>query len=78
MGTEIELSFIEQIKILLDRNNMTMSDLASKLNTSRQNLHNKFARNKLSESEMEQIAKAMGYKLIINLEPINPKGVKRK
>ena len=67
MGAEIELNFVEQVKLLLDRKNMTVADLAVKLGTSRQNLHNKFSRNKLSEPEMEEIAKAMGCKLQICL-----------
>lgn len=48
-----------KIKIILGRRNMTVSDLAKKLNTSRQNLTNKFARNNFSEKELQEIAEAM-------------------
>ena len=44
-GEIMQLSVSEKIKIILGRRNMTVSDLAKKLNTSRQNLTNKFARN---------------------------------
>lgn len=55
----MQLSVSEKIKIILGRRNMTISDLAKNLNTSRQNLTNKFARNNFSEKELQQIAKAM-------------------
>lgn len=69
MGKKLEVSFSEQVKLLLDRKDMSMTDLANNLGTSRQNLHNKFARNKFNEDEMEAIASAMGYNLVISLEP---------
>ena len=55
----MQLSVSEKIKIILGRTNMTVSDLAKKLNTSRQNLTNKFARNNFSEKELQEIAEAM-------------------
>lgn len=55
----MQLSVIEKIKIILGRRNMTVSDLAKKLNTSRQNLTNKFSRSNFSEKELRQIAEAM-------------------
>lgn len=55
----MQLSVSEKIKIILGRRNMTISDLAKNLNTSRQNLTNKFARNNFSEKELQQIAEAM-------------------
>jgi hypothetical protein len=73
MGTDIELSFAEQIKVLLDRDKLTMTDLANRLDTSRQNLHNKFVRNKFSEQEMEEIAFALGYKFTIKLDKLPSK-----
>ncbi len=39
----------EKIKVLLGRRNMTLSDLAVALKTSRQNLTNKLSRNNLSD-----------------------------
>ena len=58
-GEIMQLSVSEKIKIILGRRNMTVSDLATKLNTSRQNLTNKFARNNFSEKELQEIAEAM-------------------
>ena len=55
----MQLSVSEKIKIILGRRNMTVSDLAKKLNPSRQNLTNKFARNNFSEKELQEIAEAM-------------------
>ncbi len=55
----MQLSVSEKIKIILGRRNMTVSDLAKKLNISRQNLTNKFARNNFSEKELQEIAEAM-------------------
>lgn len=55
----MQLSVSEKIKIILGRRNMTVSDLAKKLNTSRQNLTNKFSRSNFSEKELRQIAEAM-------------------
>lgn len=55
----MQLSVSEKIKIILGHRNMTVSDLAKKLNTSRQNLTNKFARNNFSEKELQEIAEAM-------------------
>jgi len=67
MAVRMELDFVEQVKILLDRDGLTVADLAARMGTSRQNLHNKFSRNRLSEPEMEEIAEAMGYELRILL-----------
>ena len=55
----MQLSVSEKIKIILGRRNMTVSDLAKKLNPSRQNLTNKFSRSNFSEKELRQIAEAM-------------------
>ena len=38
---------------------MTVSDLAGKINTSRQNLTNKLSRNNFSEKELRMLAEAM-------------------
>ena len=55
----MQLSVSEKIKVILGRRNMTVSDLAKNLNTSRQNLTNKFSRNNFSEKELRQFAEAM-------------------
>lgn len=45
---------------------MTIKDLADKLGTTRQNLHNKISRNNFSESDLEKIAEALGTNYEIN------------
>lgn len=53
------LSMGEKIKIVLRRRNMTNTELAEKLGTSRQNLTNKFKRDNFSEQEIIQIASVL-------------------
>ena len=55
----MQLTTSEKIKVILGRRGLTISDLAEKLGTSRQNLTNKFARNNLSDKEMRDIANAL-------------------
>lgn len=50
------LSMGEKIKVILERRNMTITELAKRLCTSRQNLTNKFSRNNFSEKEISDIA----------------------
>ena len=52
-------------KILIDEN-VTVSELANRLNTTQPNLSAKFRRNDFSISEIEEITAALGYTL--NLE----------
>lgn len=49
----------EKIKIILGRKKLTMTDLALKLDISRQNLSNKFSRDNFSEKELIKIAEAL-------------------
>ena len=49
----------EQIKILLIKKGMTITDLAKKINTSTQNLSNKLKRNDFKMSELREIAEAL-------------------
>lgn len=56
----MELSTSEKIKVLLKRQNMTAGELADKLGQSRQNLSNKMRRDNFSESELREIAAALG------------------
>lgn len=64
------LSMGEKIKIILKRRNLTITELANELNTSRQNLTNKFSRNNFSEKEILKIASILNCtfegKLILN------------
>lgn len=52
-------------KILIDED-MNMSQLADKLDTSQQNLSAKLKRNNPSLKEMQEIAEALGYELNIS------------
>lgn len=50
----------EKIKIIMKRLGVTTTQLADALDTSRQNLTNKFNRNKFDEEETRKIAAALG------------------
>ena len=54
-----------EIRVMLAKENKNMSWLASKLNTSPQNLRNKMNRNNFCTKDMEEIAEALGYELKI-------------
>lgn len=49
----------EQIKILLIKKGMTITDLAKLINTSTQNLSNKLKRDDFKMSELKEIAEAL-------------------
>lgn len=72
----MELSFGEQIMILLKRKNMTIQDLATmyEMQTgnkmSRQNLSQRLRRDNFPEQDMHIIAALMGYNVSIQLTPI--------
>lgn len=50
----------EKIRIIAGRRNLTMADLAEAMGTSRQNLANKMTKNNFTESELKEIAAALG------------------
>ena len=50
----------EKIKIILNRRNMTLAQLAEKTDQSRQNMSNKMSRDNFAEKELYDIAKALG------------------
>ena len=60
------LTTAEKIKVIMKRNNFTMTELANQLNCSRQNLSNKMSRNNFDDRELTAIANALGYELEIN------------
>lgn len=72
----MELSFGEQIKILLKRKNMTIQDLATLYEQktgnkmSRQNLTQRLKRDNFPEQDMHIIAALMGYHVSIQLTPV--------
>ncbi len=55
----MEIKTNEKIKLLLGRRQMTVTELATRLGTSRQNLTNKLTRNNFSENELREIAEAL-------------------
>lgn len=55
----MQLTMGEKIKILLNRKNLTLSQLAEMIGQSRQNLSNKMSRDNFSEKELYTIAKAL-------------------
>ena len=55
----MSITFGEKIKIILKRRNMTISELADILGTSRQNLTNKFTRDNFPEKEMVEISEKL-------------------
>lgn len=54
-----------ELKILLAKKDMNMSDLAAKLGITKQNLSNKLARNDMKVSELESICHILDVELII-------------
>ena len=63
------LTFAEKIKIICNRKNMTIKDLAEALGTTRQNLTNKLSRDNYPEKEMIRICKVLdcSYSSIITM-----------
>lgn len=54
-------------KILIDEN-VTISELANKLNTTQPNLSAKFRRNDFRISEIEEITSALGYTVSLEIK----------
>ena len=71
----MELSFGEQIKIILKRKNMTIKDLAALYEKqtnnkmSRQNLTQRLKRDNFPEQDMHIIAALLGYRVSVQLTP---------
>lgn len=53
------LTIGEKIKVILNRRNMTISQLAEKTGQSRQNMSNKMGRDNFTEKDVIEIAKAL-------------------
>ncbi|MFZ5966188.1 MAG: helix-turn-helix transcriptional regulator [Bacillota bacterium] len=58
----MNLTMGEKIRILIKRKKVTISELATLIGTSNQNLSNKLSRDNFSEQELHQIAEALGCK----------------
>ena len=61
------MSMVEPIRIaLVKRGNLSASALARRMGISPQNLHNKMNRDNFTESDLRQIAEALGLQLEIS------------
>lgn len=60
------LTVSEKIKIILNRKNISMQELADALDMTRQNLYNKLKRENMKEEDIAKIAKALNVKYEIN------------
>lgn len=60
------LTVSEKIKIILNRQNISMQELADALDMTRQNLYNKLKRENMKEEDIAKIAKALNVKYEIN------------
>ena len=63
----MELTFGEQIKIIMKRKGLTVADLANLLGVSRQNVNQLLARDNFKYSDMVKYADILGYDLKIEL-----------
>ena len=61
------MSVSKKIRIAMINKDISLNELAEKVETSSQNLNNKFRRDNLSENDMRSIADALGYDVIITL-----------
>ena len=60
MGEVMHMDMTEYIRIILvKRGNMTETELARRINTSPQNIHNKFKRNNFTMKDLQEIADAL-------------------
>jgi len=68
------LTTSEKIRLLLKRKDMSISTLAEKTGTSRQNLNNKLRRNNFSELDLKDIANALEQEIIIKFKDVGTGG----
>lgn len=60
------LTTTEKIRLIVQRNNLTLGLLAERTGQTRQNLSNKLGRGDFKESELRSIADVLGCELQIN------------
>jgi len=61
------VSTSKKIRIAMINKNISLNELAEKVETSSQNLNNKFRRDNLSENDIRNMADALGYDVRISL-----------
>jgi IS30 family transposase len=59
----IKMSFVEDIKILALKNNISISELARRLGESPQNFTTKLKRNSIKDIDLQQASNVMGYQV---------------
>lgn len=64
----MKMTFTEQIKIILNRENITVEQLADMLETSKQNLYQQFRRNNFKENDMKKICDVIGYEITLSID----------
>ncbi len=67
----MQIRFAEQVRIMLDRKNISISQLAEMTGTTRQNMSQKLKDNNFDIAWMQKIAAALGTKVRIELEALN-------
>lgn len=66
----MNISTSEQIKILINRKGMSISEVAEKAGWKQSNFSNKLKRNNFSEADLRKIAEALDCDLVISFEEI--------
>lgn len=69
------LTTVEKIKVIMKRNNFTMTELANQLNCSRQNLSNKMSRNNFDERELTGLRKKLCKQYLTKLDKAKITGI---
>jgi len=63
----MELDFVEQYKVILDRKGISIADIAEKMGITRQSLSQRLQRGNMREKEMDQLTKIIGCKVEIRI-----------
>lgn len=61
----MNLTVAEKIKVIMNRKNITMTELAAATNQTRQNLSNKMSRDNFTEKDIRDMAAALGCEVSI-------------
>lgn len=64
--SELKMGVARKIKMLVAANEITVKELAVRLETSQSNMANKLKRDNFSEKELEEIANVLGAKVEIS------------
>lgn len=56
----MEYTTAEKLEIIMKRKNVTMTELANRLDQSRQNVSKKFKRDNFNENDLKAISEALG------------------